>query len=127
MIPVALAIFGIGMTAGNLYGGRLADMYHSRGIVAGYGCALAVLVVLAFWGMNSWVLFSAMFGVGATMMAAIPTIQVRLTSLAPESATLMGAMNLASSTWPMRSAHGRAASRSAPGSVFCRPSGRVSS
>lgn len=96
MIPVALAIFGIGMTAGNLYGGRLADMYHSRGIVAGYGCALAVLVVLAFWGTNSWVLFSAMFGVGATMMAAIPTIQVRLTSLAPESATLMGAMNLAS-------------------------------
>ncbi len=37
-----------------------------------------------------------MFGVGATMMAAIPTIQVRLTGLAPESATLMGAMNLAS-------------------------------
>lgn len=30
------------------------------------------------------------------MMAAIPSIQVKLTGLAPESATLMGAMNLAS-------------------------------
>jgi DHA1 family inner membrane transport protein len=30
------------------------------------------------------------------MMTAIPTIQVRLTDLAPESPTLMGAMNLAS-------------------------------
>lgn len=31
-----------------------------------------------------------------TMMTAIPTIQVRLTHLAPEAPTLMGAMNLAS-------------------------------
>lgn len=95
-IPPALALFGIGMTAGNLYGGRLADSHPSRGIAAGYGCALLVLVVLAFWGSNPWVLFSALFGVGATMMAAIPAIQVRLTGLAPESVTLMGAMNLAS-------------------------------
>jgi DHA1 family inner membrane transport protein len=31
-----------------------------------------------------------------TMMIGIPTIQVRLTGLAPEAPTLMGAMNLAS-------------------------------
>ena len=37
----------------------------------------------------------ALFGVGMTMMVAIPTIQVRLTGLAPEAPTLMGAMNLA--------------------------------
>ncbi|PXA85188.1 MFS transporter [Caulobacter sp. D4A] len=95
-IPLALALFGIGMTVGNLYGGRLADIHPSRGIVAGYGCALVVLVVMAFWGATPWVFFAAMFGVGATMMAAIPAIQVRLTGLAPESVTLMGAMNLAS-------------------------------
>ena len=96
VIPFALALFGIGMTIGNLYGGRLADEYPNRGIIAGYGAALAVLVVLAILGDSIWVLFPGLFGVGATMMAAIPTIQVRLTSLAPESKTLMGAMNLAS-------------------------------
>jgi DHA1 family inner membrane transport protein len=33
MIPVALALFGIGMTTGNLIGGRLADISASRGRV----------------------------------------------------------------------------------------------
>lgn len=37
-----------------------------------------------------------MFGFGAAIMAAIPTIQVRLTNFAPEAPSLMGAMNLAS-------------------------------
>ena len=95
VIPAALALFGIGMFAGNLYGGRLADADPSLGITAGFGVALVVLVALAIWGLQTWVFFPALFGVGATMMAAIPTIQVRLVALAPESPTLMGAMNLA--------------------------------
>ncbi len=96
MIPVALALFGLGMTAGNIYGGRLADLYPARGIVIGFGTALVILAALAVGGNNSWVFFPAMFGVGASMMAAIPTIQVRLTRVAPEAPSLMGAMNLAS-------------------------------
>lgn len=95
MIPIALAVFGIGMTAGNLYGGRLADRYASRGIIAGYGATLVILAALGLFGTRPGVLFPALFGVGAAMMAAIPTIQVRLTRLAPEAVTLMGAMNLA--------------------------------
>jgi DHA1 family inner membrane transport protein len=84
------------MMLGNLYGGRLADRYTDRGIVAGYGVTLVILVAMGLLGTTSWVLFAGLFGVGAAMMAAIPTIQVRLVGLAPESPTLMGAMNLAS-------------------------------
>ncbi|HEY9344542.1 MAG TPA: MFS transporter [Inquilinus sp.] len=94
-IPIALALFGLGMTAGNLIGGRLADAYPARGLVMGFGSALVVLAVLAAGGGNVWVLMPALFGVGITMMIAIPTIQVRLTGFAPEAPTLMGAMNLA--------------------------------
>lgn len=94
-IPIALALFGLGMTAGNLIGGRLADIYPARGLVVGFGSALIVLAVLAGGGGQVWVLMPALFGVGATMMVAIPTIQVRLTGFAPEAPTLMGAMNLA--------------------------------
>ena len=36
------------------------------------------------------------FGVGATMMIAVPAVQSRLTCAAPEAPTLMGATNLAS-------------------------------
>lgn len=95
-IPLALGLFGVGMMLGNLYGGRLADRFPDRGIVAGYGVTLAALLAMGLLGTNGWVLFAGFFVVGAAMMAAIPTIQVRLVSLAPESPTLMGAMNLAS-------------------------------
>ncbi|MBB3409908.1 DHA1 family inner membrane transport protein [Rhizobium sp. BK316] len=94
-IPVALALFGIGMTAGNLIGGRIADSHPSWGLVVGFGSALIVLAVLASSGGNVALLMIGLFGVGTTMMIAIPTIQVRLTSFAPEAPTLMGAMNLA--------------------------------
>ncbi len=96
MIPLTLALFGIGMTAGNVYGGKLADRYPVRGIVLGFGSALVIMAPLAIGGANPWIFFPAMFGVGAAMMAAIPTIQVCLTRFAPEAPSLMGAMNLAS-------------------------------
>ncbi|MFS8037155.1 MFS transporter [Xanthobacter sp. AM11] len=96
LIPVALAVFGLGMTAGNLFGGWIADRYPARGIVIGYGSALVVMAALASGGTSIWLLLPGLFGVGAAMMVAIPTIQVRLTTFAPEAPTLMGAMNLAS-------------------------------
>lgn len=94
-VPIALAMFGIGMTTGNLVGGKLADAYPTRGLTAGFGGALIVLAVLATGGSNFWILMLGLFGVGATMMIAIPTIQVRLTQQSPDAPTLMGAMNLA--------------------------------
>lgn len=94
-IPVALALFGLGMTTGNLIGGRIADTHPAMGLVLGFASALAVLAVLAYFGSNAVLMMAGLFGVGATMMIAIPTIQVRLTSVAPEAPSLMGAMNLA--------------------------------
>lgn len=94
-IPLALGIFGIGMTAGNVLGGWLADRHPTRGLVAGFGSALVALALLATGGQHAGVLMVGLFAVGATMMAAIPTIQVRLTQTAPDAPTLMGAMNLA--------------------------------
>jgi len=94
-VPVALAVFGVGMTVGNLVGGRLADRFESAGLVSGFAAALVALVLLATWGASPGLLMLALFGVGAAVMLAIPTIQVQLTRRAPEAPTLMGAMNLA--------------------------------
>ncbi|MDL2408206.1 MFS transporter [Rhizobium calliandrae] len=94
-IPLGLAIFGIGMTVGNLIGGRLADTYPARGLVLGFGIALVVLAALAVLGTNVIVMMLCFFGVGTTMFVAIPTIQVRMTRFAPDAPTLMGAMSLA--------------------------------
>jgi len=95
-IPLALALFGIGMASGNVIGGYLADRHASLGLVAGFGLALLVLAALASGGAHAGVLMASMFGVGLTTMTAIPTLQVRLTRLAPDAPTLMGAMNMAS-------------------------------
>ncbi|SNQ47654.1 Permease [Frankia canadensis] len=95
LIPIALAVFGLGMAAGNYFGGHLADRYENRGLLWGYGGVLAFLVPIGVAGDSLVVLLPCLFGVGATMMAAIPTIQVRLTGFAPDAPTLMGALNLA--------------------------------
>jgi len=95
MVPLALALFGLGMTAGNLIGGRLADAFPARGFVIGFGLALFVLAALAVFGAHPWLLLPALFGMGMTTLIAIPTIQVRLTRMSPEAPTLMGAMNMA--------------------------------
>ncbi|NNU68383.1 MFS transporter [Rhizobium sp. WYCCWR 11152] len=94
-IPLALGVFGVGMTVGNAVGGQLADTFAFRGLILGYGITLILLVILSSFGTNAWVFMPCLFGVGAAMMAAIPTIQVRMTHFAPEAPTLMGAMNLA--------------------------------
>jgi len=96
LIPVALVVFGLGMAVGNWVGGRLADRYEYRGLVLGYTAVLGFLVLIAVAGEQLALLLLSLFGVGATMMVAIPTIQVLLTRYAPEAPTLMGALNLAS-------------------------------
>ncbi|MET0436710.1 MAG: MFS transporter [Devosia sp.] len=95
LIAVALALFGIGMTVGNSIGGRIADKDPVRGVVIGFGSALGVLAVLALGAASPVILFPGLFGVGATMMIAIPSIQVRMTRFAPEAPSLVGAMTLA--------------------------------
>jgi DHA1 family inner membrane transport protein len=95
LIPVGLAVFGIGMAIGNWIGGKLADRYEYRGLVLGYASVLGFLVLIATAGEHIRPLFVGLLGVGATMMMAIPTIQVLLTRYAPEAPTLMGALNLA--------------------------------
>lgn len=61
----------------------------------GYGTCLVFLVAIGLGGRHVWILTPSLFGVGATMMMAIPTIQVRLTGFVPQTPTLMGALNRA--------------------------------
>lgn len=95
LIPLALAVFGAGMAVGNVAGGRLADRYAYRGLVLGYVLVSGALAIVAIGG--SWLptLLFGLFGVGASAMMAIPTIQVLLTQSAPDAPTLVGSLNLA--------------------------------
>ncbi|WP_433281308.1 hypothetical protein ACQPZA_14445 [Pseudonocardia xinjiangensis] len=83
------------MAVGNELGGRIADRYPDHGLLGGFAAVLVLLAVIGLAGSTLEVLLPALFGVGATMMFAVPAIQVRLTAFAPDAPTLMGALNLA--------------------------------
>jgi DHA1 family inner membrane transport protein len=95
VVPVALAVFGVGMAVGNEVGGRIADRHPTRGLVLGYLLVSLFLIVVGLGGAWLPTLFIGLFGVGASAMMAIPTIQVLLTRFAPDAPTLVGALNLA--------------------------------
>jgi DHA1 family inner membrane transport protein len=94
LTPIALAVFGVGMAVGNVIGGRLADRFAYRGIVLGYALVSVFLVVVGAGGTAFAILLIGLFGVGASAMMAIPTIQTLLTRFAPGAPTLVGSLNL---------------------------------
>lgn len=94
MVPIALAVFGVGMAVGNRVGGKVADRHRVSGLLVGYLMVSVFLVVVGLGGGWLPTLFIGLFGVGASAMMAIPTIQVLLTGFAPEAPTLVGSLNL---------------------------------
>lgn len=99
-VTLLLALFGVGATAGNLLGGRLAD--HSlRGTL--FGGLLSLAVVLAFFPLLMGTAWSAAVGVVLLGMAAFTTgsplqlMVMEKASAAPSlaSSANQGAFNLA--------------------------------
>jgi DHA1 family inner membrane transport protein len=95
VVPVALALVGLGMTVGAPIGGRMADRYEYRGMVVWFLATLVVMAVMGLFASNIVILMASLFAVGVTLMAAVPTIAVRMTFAAPEAPTMMGALNMA--------------------------------
>ena len=93
MVPIVLIMFGVGMTAGNLAGGRLADWSVRRSMYLFFGILAAALVLLGFTAANPVGLFTGVFLVGASSAALSPTIQARLMDVARDSQSIAAALN----------------------------------
>lgn len=93
LVPVVLIVFGIGMTLGNLAGGRLADWSVRRSMYVFFGILAAALVLLGFTAANPVGLFTGAFLVGASSAALSPTIQARLMDVARDSQSIAAALN----------------------------------
>ena len=92
-VDFLLALFGLGMTAGNLIGGRLADralMPSLYGSLGGLGLVLALFVLTAHDKATAAV---TIFLIGATGMACVPIIQTRIMDKARGAPTLAAAAN----------------------------------
>jgi DHA1 family inner membrane transport protein len=92
-VPWVLASTGIGLTIGNVVGGRLADAGTSRAMFVGFAGLIAALVVVGLLGGNPVGLITGTFFVGFTAAILSPVIQTRLMDVAGESQTLAAALN----------------------------------
>lgn len=90
-VTFLLALFGCGMTVGNVIGGRLTDRDHGRTLVFGLVALAAVLVafVAATHSPVAAAIMLFLLGVAGFVVAA--PLQVRIMSQAPHAPTLASA------------------------------------
>ncbi|UOQ89753.1 MFS transporter [Agromyces endophyticus] len=92
-VPLVLVATGLGMTAGNLVGGRLADWSVRRTMYLAFAALAASLALLALTAQFTAGLFIGAFLIGATSSALAPTIQTRLMDVARDSQSIAAALN----------------------------------
>lgn len=93
VVPLVLVVFGLGMTVGNIIGGRLADRGALRAVFLLFGVLVAALLLLALTAPTVPGLFAGVFAVGLASAAISPAIQTRLMDVAGDSQTLAAAVN----------------------------------
>lgn len=92
-VPVGLVAIGLGMVAGNILGGRLADISVKRTLIAGLVLTAATSAIVA--AMSPWTiaLVGALFVFGALSQTAVPAIQLRLLDVAGDYQSIAAALN----------------------------------
>lgn len=93
LVPVALMVFGLGMVAGNLIGGRLADISVVRALYLALGSLAVLLAAFSLGSHSPWTALPLLFGVGVAGSAVGPALQTRLMDVAHDAQALAAALN----------------------------------
>lgn len=93
LVPVVLVVVGLGMTVGNVWGGRLADHGAVRAIFLLFAVFASSLTLLGLTAAHPAGLFIGGFLVGVSASALSPAIQTRLMDVAGDSQTIAAAVN----------------------------------
>ncbi len=93
VVPIVLIVMGVGMTAGNLVGGHLADLDLKRTLLLGLAALIVVQVLLALTA--QWIVALAffVFAVGFVSSVLSPAIQTRLMDVAGDNQSIAAALN----------------------------------
>lgn len=93
LIPAVVALYGLGMVAGNMIGGRIADksvMGTIYWVMPGIAAALVVYAVAAHWAWSAFIMAFVVGGIGSMLT---PALQTRLLDAAPGAASLASSLN----------------------------------
>ncbi|MGP5267125.1 MULTISPECIES: MFS transporter [Brachybacterium] len=92
-VPVALFVFGVGMTIGNIVAGRLTDRSIYGTIFLGLiGMAIS-LAVFALVAHQAWAGLLLLFAIAVTSQFMGPSLQVFLLDASPEAPSLSAALH----------------------------------
>ncbi|MBC3190479.1 MFS transporter [Pseudonocardia sp. C8] len=92
-VPLALAVFGLGMTLGNQVGGRLAERAPVRTVTAGLGAATVSMAMFAATASSPVLALAALFALAFTTTATTPALATRLMDAGREGPTLGAALH----------------------------------
>lgn len=92
-IPIILVICGLGMTAGNLIGGRLTDISTTRAIYGTLASTTIVLVAFTFTAHYKVAAVLTVFLLSATSLALVPALQTQLMDVSANAQSLAAALN----------------------------------
>ncbi|MBA0049246.1 MFS transporter [Mycobacterium sp. NPDC050853] len=93
VVPLALALYGIGMVTGNVLGGWMADRSVVRAITVGLVLVAVMLVIFVAVSGNPWAALVLVFAVGVSGTSLVPALQTRLMDVGEDAQTLAAALN----------------------------------
>ena len=93
-ITATLVLFGVGLTLGNIWGGKAADRSIDRTLIA--SLSALILVLLAFTVLMRWPLAAAVSILvwGIASFALVPPLQMRVMEAAKDAPNLASAVNI---------------------------------
>ncbi|KUM40015.1 MFS transporter [Pseudomonas sp. EpS/L25] len=93
-ITAMLVLFGVGLTLGNLWGGKAADRSIDRTLIVSLG--VLIVVLLAFSVLMRWPLAAAVAILvwGFASFALVPPLQMRVMEAAKDAPNLASAVNI---------------------------------
>lgn len=90
-----LLLFGAGLVAGNVIGGKWADKNLNTALIGSMVALLAVLVGFGLFMQNHYAALALVALLGVTGFATVPPLQMRALENAAEAPTLAAALNIA--------------------------------
>lgn len=93
VVPIALAVFGVGMVIGGLVAGWLADMHLNKTIVGVLVSSSAAFIIAALSMTQVYSAVAALFLIGFTVTGLAGVLQIRLMDVAGESQALAASLN----------------------------------
>ncbi|MBE7373874.1 MFS transporter [Pseudomonas lopnurensis] len=93
-ITAMLVLFGVGLTLGNMWGGKAADRSIDRTLIV--SLSMLILVLLAFTVLMRWPLpaAAAILVWGIASFALVPPLQMRVMEAAKDAPNLASAVNI---------------------------------